>query len=253
MHESETPETTHEWYAHSFDALYPIIYAHRSVEAAAREASFAARELGLTPEDRVLDLGCGAGRHMVHLQGRAASLTGLDYSRALLNEAQRHLTYPASLVRADMRALPFAEHTFDAVVNFFTSFGYFEDDSENLGVVRGIASVLSPGGRFFVDYFNAEYAVRMLERRSTRVTGGYELRERRWVDERAQRLNKVTEVYAGQTHQDTYYESLRLYSPRAFTELFNQAGLEITRFHGDYGGGPMEPDRDRMIAIGRKR
>ncbi|MFP4171600.1 MAG: class I SAM-dependent methyltransferase [Candidatus Hydrogenedentota bacterium] len=253
MHESESPRTAREWYAHSFDALYPIIYAHRSVEAAAREASFAARELGLGREDSVLDLGCGAGRHMVHLQGRVASLTGLDYSQALLNEARRHVTLPASLARADMRALPFAEHAFDAVVNFFTSFGYFEDDSENQGVVRGIAAVLRPGGRFFVDYFNAEYAVRTLDRRSTRTVGGYELRERRWVDEHAQRLNKVTEVYAAESHEDTYYESLRLYSPRAFTELFGQAGLEITRFYGDYDGGPMEPDRDRMIAVGRKR
>lgn len=253
MHESEAPHTTREWYAHSFDALYPIIYAHRNVEAATREASFAARELGLGPDDRVLDLGCGTGRHMVHLQGRVALLTGLDYSRALLNEARRHVASPSHLVRADMRALPFAEHAFDAVVNFFTSFGYFENDSENLGVVQGIAAVLRPGGRFFVDYFNAEYAERTLERRSTRVAGGYELRERRWVDERAQRLNKVTEVYEGQTHEDTYYESIRLYSPRAFTELFSQAGLEITRFHGDHSGGPMEPDRDRMIAIGRKR
>lgn len=253
MHESESPRTAREWYAHGFDALYPIIYAHRSIEAAAREASFAARELGLGCEDRVLDLGCGAGRHMVHLQGRVASLTGLDYSQALLKEARRHLTLPARLVRADMRALPFAEHAFDAVVNFFTSFGYFEDDSENQGVARKIAAVLRPGGRFFVDYFNAEYAVRTLDRRSTRMVGGYELRERRWVDERAQRLNKVTDVYAAESHEDTYYESLRLYSPRAFTELFSQAGLEITRFYGDYGGGPMEPDRDRMIAIGRKR
>ena len=109
-----------DWHQRSFGALYPVLYAHRNVEAAAPEAAFAAQRLGLRPDDRVLDLCCGNGRHMVHLLRHTPRVVGLDYSPDLLALASEQLGNSAGLVRGDMRAVPFGA-VFDAVTNFFTS------------------------------------------------------------------------------------------------------------------------------------
>src|SRR5690606_28759768 len=124
-----------DWFAHAFDALYPVIYAHRTVEAATAEAAFAIEQLKLCNTCSVLDLCCGNGRHMFHLLKHTPRVFGLDYSPALLAIARKQLAGAGLLLRGDMRAIPF-EWVFDALSNFFTSFGYFTYEEENLAVAR---------------------------------------------------------------------------------------------------------------------
>ena len=238
------------WYVETFGEIYPVIYGHRTVEAAAPEARFAADVLELSPRDRVLDLGCGGGRHMAHLNGRVSLIAGLDYSSALLDEARR-LMPQCDVVRADMRAMPFAG-AFDAVVNFFTSFGYFTDE-ENAGVAGQIAAALRPGGRFFVDYFLAGHARANLQAESIRRINGLTIEETRWIDEVNQRLKKTTKVYEEGALSGEYHESVRLYEPEDFQRLFETQGLAVRHFYGDYDGAPLAPGKPRMIAVGSKR
>ena len=148
-----------DWFEAAFGALYPVVYAHRTVESAAPEARFALARTGVGRGDRVLDLCCGGGRHMVHLLQSGARVTGADYSAALLGRARAALAgSDAALVRADMRRLPFAG-VFDAVFSFFTSFGYFADEDDNLEAAREMCRVLKPGGRLFMDYMHADHDV----------------------------------------------------------------------------------------------
>ncbi|MBM3290520.1 MAG: class I SAM-dependent methyltransferase, partial [Candidatus Hydrogenedentes bacterium] len=105
-----------EWYEHAFGDLYPVVYAHRSVEAAAPEAAFAAEALGLRSGEWLLDLCCGSGRHLAHLSGITPRAVGLDYSRALLRLGRAQLGAAMRAVRGDMRAVPFV-NAFDAVTS----------------------------------------------------------------------------------------------------------------------------------------
>lgn len=248
---TKTPPVAGDWYAHSFDALYPVIYAHRSVEAAAREVRFTARELGLQPTDWVLDLACGNGRHMVHLLEKAQCVFGLDYSGALLELAKQVTGCRALTVRADMRAIPFAG-VFDVLVNFFTSFGYFLSEEDDLEVVRGIAWALKPGGRFLIDYVNRAHAERTLVPRSARKVGAYEIHELRTIDRANGRINKATVVFENRKKIGEFQESVRLYHLEAFCELLTQGGLHVDQLFGDYSGAPLDPARPRMIAIGHR-
>ncbi len=247
-----------DWYARSFGSLYPVLYAHRSVEAAEPEALAARERLRLSREDEVLDLCCGAGRHMVHLLGLVRSLTGLDYSPDLLRLARARLRgHPEQsgvprLVRGDMRALPLCTQSFDAVVNFFTSFGYFFEPEENRSVVREVARVLRPGGRFYIDYVNGEYVRKTLVPRSIRETGGYTVVENRWIDDEHARVNKITEVLQRETKVMQFTESVRLYTKAEFCSLLEDNGLEIEALWGDHAGNPLDISRPRMIAAGRK-
>ena len=238
-----------DWHRASFGALYPVIYAHRTVEAAAPEARFAVERSRLAPGDRVLDLCCGNGRHMVHLLTATPHVIGLDYSPDLLGLARRIVGAEAKLLRADMRAIPFVE-AFDVVVNFFTSFGYFFSQDENAAVASGIARALKPGGRFFIDYINRAWTEERLEPESERRSGPYLVRERRWISDN--RVNKVATVREGDRVVQEFSESVRLYSLGELRALLGQCGLELEAVYGDYTGVPLDAFQPRMIAVGRK-
>lgn len=235
-----------DWYEDAFGDLYNVIYAHRSVEAAAPEALFAAQVLDLKPGERVLDLCCGNGRHLVHLARITRYATGLDYSRALLQRARRALGDRARLVRADMRAVPFT-HAFHAVTNFFTSFGYFHNDSENMQVIAETARVLKPGGRVFIDYVNPAFVRDTLEPHTVRRVGEYEIEECRWIDESAKRINKTTRITRHGALVQELGESVRLFDQQELLSLLTQAGLAADYCYGNYTGVPISANEPRMI------
>ncbi len=238
-----------DWYKEGFGALYPVVYAHRTVEAAAPEAAFAAAQLGLTAEDRLLDLCCGTGRHLVHLARRTSHVAGLDYSPDLLCLARRALGAGIPLLRADMRRIPFTG-AFDCITSFFTSFAYFPKREENLGVVRETARALRLGGRFFIDYLNPGFVVANLAPESNREVGEYHVRERRWIA--GERVNKLTEVRRGGDAVARWTESVALYDEAAFVALLKEGGLRPDHLFGDYDGSPVDVSRPRMIAVGRR-
>lgn len=241
-----------DWYRYTFGALYPMIYAHRTPEAAAPEATFAAQCTQLEKTDAVLDLCCGGGRHMAALAGKTNTLTGLDYSPELLRLAKQALPAEARLVRGDMRNLPFAA-TFDVVLNFFTSFGYFQTREENLAVLREMARVLRPGGRFFFDYFSAEHTRRYLRPDSERALQNYRIVEHRWIDLALRRINKSTRVWKEETLVAKFGESVSLYTPDELLAMFDEAGLEPDAQFGDYEGHPIAMERPRVIVAGHRK
>jgi SAM-dependent methyltransferase len=239
-----------DWHRQSFNALYPVVYAHRTVEAARPESEFAADQLRLTSEDRVLDLCCGNGRHMVHLTRRTPHVSGLDWSGDLLAFARANVS-DGRLVRGDMRTVPFVE-SFDALVSFFTSFGYFFTYGENRQVVVEMARALKPRGRFFIDYMNPRFVEKNLEPETVRQYNGYEIRERRWIDRATHRVNKHVEVLRESRDAGEWTESVRLYEEQEFRALIADGGLRVRQLFGNYDGSSVTDGEPRLIAVGQK-
>ena len=137
-----------EWFSHFFDAAYVAQLREEKSPADTRaEVDFLVRRLSLPRGARILDVPCGYGRHAAALARRGFVVLGLDLSRAMIAEGRRRFTEGPRLRlrRADMRRIAFREE-FDAVVNLYTSFGYFEP-AENQAVLRRMARALKPGGR----------------------------------------------------------------------------------------------------------
>ena len=151
-----------------------------AVAAAADEVRFLWKVLSLKKGSRVLDVACGTGRHATRLARRGASVLGVDVTPEYLREARRASRglKNASFVRADMRRLSFRGE-FDAAVNLWTSFGYFERPSDDLEALRGIARALKSGGLFLIDMLDFEAAKRRGQTRHwmTRADGAYVLEE----------------------------------------------------------------------------
>ncbi len=135
------PTPTREWFRDWFGEEYLALYPHRD-EREAREAVDLFRDVALpAAPSRILDLACGAGRHLRELRDVGFEAIGLDLSLTLLRSA-RSTAEADPLVRGDMRKLPFADAAFDGLTSFFTSFGYFADPVDDRRVLLEMERVL---------------------------------------------------------------------------------------------------------------
>lgn len=235
------------WYREWFGQEYLELYAHRDVEEAERNIDFVEEKLGGERPRAILDLACGAGRHTEVLRRRGYRTLGVDLSLTLL--AQRpHLPR----VGGDMRCLPFIDDTFDWILNFFTSFGYFERERENFRVLEEMVRILVPGGRFLIDFLNLDYVLEHLEARETRRRNGHRVDIERWWDPSTYRINKRIRVEGDGRPPRTFLESVRGYSRDEVTIGLRWAGLEVTESYGDFNGEPFHRDSPRLILVGRR-
>ncbi|MEZ4411957.1 MAG: methyltransferase domain-containing protein [Gemmatimonadales bacterium] len=193
---------------------------------------------------RVLDVGCGAGRHARALVAAGARPVGLDLSADLLACAKGT---GVPLVRADMRHLPVRPRSVDLVVNLFTSFGYFEDDAEHARVLHGFAEVLAPGGWFALDFLNADSVRSGLVTEEVQQLGVGPVRIRRELRDGGRRVVKTMHIPDGRT----FVERVRLFQPEELEAMLGDAGLSVESRFGDYHGGPLGPGAPRTILLSR--
>jgi SAM-dependent methyltransferase len=151
-----------------------------------------------------------------------------------------------------MRHLPFRDGALGGAINMFTSFGYFDDEADDARAVAEIARVLRPGGRFLMDFINAEKVGRVSGETTRRREGGVEIEEHRERDATGRRLCKNVRVLRPDGEIVSYREQVRLYTPTELEALVSVAGLRVVERFGDYGAGPYAAASDRLILLAEK-
>ncbi|MEX0995304.1 MAG: class I SAM-dependent methyltransferase [Balneolaceae bacterium] len=245
-----------EWFEEWFDSpLYEQLYANRNEEEASRLADLIERFVPCSSYPRILDLGCGRGRHSLTLAERGYQVKGIDLSeeaieKAVIKANERKLKNVSFQV-GDMRD-PLPE-TFDAVVNLFTTFGYFEEDEENATVISSVGAMLREGGIFFLDYLNADWVRRNYEPEESGTFKELNYEIRRFI--RHDVIYK--EITFSGTHLEqpiSYTERVKLYDLEWFLENFDDRGFEVERIMGDYKGNSYHPETcSRLVIMARKR
>jgi SAM-dependent methyltransferase len=242
------------WYVDFFDGDYlrifsPVLPAERT----AAEVNAVVERLGLGPGARLLDLCCGQGRHAVPLAQLGFQVTGLDLSRPLLDRAAAVAAgrgRRVALVEADMRRLPFADASFDAVLNLFNAFGYLEDDAQDELVLGEVARVLRPGGRFLQELANREALVRgWHDSDVTRTGDGLVVLQERTLNLRSGRERVRYTLLGPDGRQTTREHTIRLYALTELEAMLGRAGLELLAVHGDLDGGPLELDSSFLVTL----
>jgi len=241
-----------EWFASWFDSFhYHKLYAQRDDAEAAGFIDELIPRLRPRQGARVLDLGCGAGRHSKYLASKGLRVTGMDLAAGSIREAKKSEQPRLRFLRHDMR-VPFGRNSFDYVFNFFTSFGYFEKPGEHMAVVRNMAMSLRYGGALVLDYLNVRHAEAQLTSGEIKEIDGVIYRLTRWTDARHFFKRIVVEGRDGEPLE--YVERVAKFSLRDFERMFVPHDLSIEAVHGDYRLSPYDYlDSPRMILVAKKR
>jgi SAM-dependent methyltransferase len=237
-----------DWFEEWFGEDYLRIYQHRDESEAERAIELIAAHLPGGEIRGVLDLACGAGRHSKPLCERWWTV-GLDLSAALLRVARRD-TPDAPYVRADMRELPFADESFDLVVNLFTSFGYFEDDREHARVLARVRDAMKQDGTFVIDFLNASQVRRNLVPYDERVENGVTIEQSRTITPDDRFVEKTIRL---REKGREYVERVRLLSAGDLERLLEAAGFDVVHCFGDYSGARWSENSPRTILFASRK
>jgi SAM-dependent methyltransferase len=234
-------------------ALEETLFNPERLQMAPGDVDGVVRLLGLQPGARILDLCCGPGRHAVELAGRGYAVTGVDRNPAYLDrarEAAGEAGVELELVRADMREFV-RPGAFDAVINLYTSFGYFEDDDQDLRVLQNVKTSLAAGGAALLDLQGKEsMALSFEERRWSEVGGVHLLQHTRAIDDWTRVESRWVLVRDGE--QKEFVIRLRMYSASELKRLFRCAGFGQVAVFGSLDGVPYDHRARRLVAVARR-
>jgi SAM-dependent methyltransferase len=233
------------WYQEWFGEAYLELYSHRDENEARQQVAFFHQQYGAI-NGSILDLACGMGRHMQELQALGYHAVGCDLSYILLRTGVRDYGQ-MPVTRADMRSLPFCDRSFAGLVNFFTSFGYFAEEDENLQVVREMARVLEDGAVFLFDYLNVHRELDKLVQREMKDTPLGMVKIDRWFDPSDRSFNKRMTI-----GDKRYLERVRGYDLDEISAMFSSCNLSIQAAFGDFDGAPFDHQSPRLILLGRR-
>jgi 2-polyprenyl-3-methyl-5-hydroxy-6-metoxy-1,4-benzoquinol methylase len=242
-----------EWWQEAFDDSYLHIYA-RMDRSADESASYIVDRLALPPGVDILDLCGGYGRVAIPLAQRGYRMTVLDLSEHLLAEGKRRAKEAGVEIHwlhGDMREIPSGSH-FDAIINIFTSFGYFDDDTENERVLQGAAQTLNPGGVLLIDVIHRDALLWLgiaqrweeLARYWLLEENHYDLITSRW---RSQRWLIPKE--GGPPKQA--HHSIRVYSAHELHAMCQRCGLEVIEHFGGLNGSTLTKESRRLVTLAK--
>lgn len=242
--------TEKEWYEEWFDTpYYHILYQHRDDEEAAFFLNNLLNKLAL-PKDAVLcDLACGKGRHAKFLFAKNYEVYGLDLSAQSIAEASVFQCDKLKFFKHDMREL-FAENTFDAVFNLFTSIGYFENSGDHLKVFDAVYRSLKKGGCFVIDFMNVKKLIKHLIAKEMKQIENIEFHIERKV-ENGKICKEIRFTHLSKEH--IYHEKVSAFTLKDFEQGLTHVGFSIENIYGDYALNPFSEDfTDRLIIICKK-
>jgi len=247
-------EMTMPWWDIYFDELYLRLFQTiLNPDRTAREVAGTMEMLNLQPGDQILDLCCGQGRHAVPLAQAGYRVTGLDRSLCLLNQAQQRMKIAGAQVQwvqGDMRWLPWREQ-FDACLNLFTAFGYFDDEEENQQVLEEVCRALKPEGVLLLDLSNRDYYLLRWWPRAWQRQGEAIILEETDFDPLTCRFTMTFTWIEGQRSQSISH-SVRHYTAPEIEAMLRAAGLVPRAIYGDFDQTEFDIYSQRMIVIAQK-
>jgi D-alanine-D-alanine ligase len=244
-----------DWWNQIFNSLYlktdaDVVEDHTIT---VREVDFFTRIASLLPDDRILDLSCGQGRHSLELARRGFKfIDGLDRSRYLIQRAKMQAKRECLNVKfreGEARMLPYRPDTFDSIFILGNSFGYFETVNDDLRVLREVYRVLKPWGRLLVDVTDGDYLRQHFQPRSWEwIDKNHFVCRERSISVDKQRLisrEVVTHVEKGVIADQFYAE--RLYNSDSMQELLNAAGFSDIAQHDGLDSDPQRAQDPGMM------
>ena len=230
------------------------LFGPERMEMAPQEVDQIVTMVDLEPGAAVLDLCCGVGRHSLEFARRGYTVTGVDRTTAYLQTARGAAGVEGLAVEwieADAREFLRPE-AFDLAINMYTSFGYFEDPSEDRRVTENLSASLKPGGTLVMDLMGKERLARIFSPRSwdELPDGSLFLQEREIRDDWTWIENRWILVKDGQ--RKDFSLGHRLYDGAGLRTLLLGSGFESVALYGDLDRAPYDNEARRLVAVAQK-
>lgn len=224
-----TKDTT-TWFASWFDTkFYHMLYQDRGDKEAQIFMDNLTNYLNLPVGGTILDLACGKGRHSRYLNTIGFDVTGVDLSENSITHA-KHFENDTLHFNVHNMCKPYSKQ-FDAVFNMFTSFGYFENDEDNLNTIKAIKANLNTTGFGVIDFMNTEYVIDTLVPEDEKTVDGITFNQKRYVKEGY--IIKDINFFADGKHYN-FTERVKALSLADFKTLFKAANVNLLDIFGDY-------------------
>jgi len=218
------------WFASWFDTpYYHILYKDRDYEEAQVFMDNITNYLNLPEDAKILDLACGKGRHSVYLNQLGYDVTGADLSENSIAEASKSSNAKLNFTVHDMRVS--FDEKFDAIFNLFTSFGYFENDEDNLTTLKAIKESLSEYGFAVIDFMNVHHVIQNLVPEETKTVEGIDFKIKRYVKD-GHIFKEIDFEDKGEKFH--FVEKVQALTLEDFEEMMEEAGIFLLDTFGDY-------------------
>ena len=237
---------TSNWFTSWFDTpFYHILYKDRDDSDARFLMDNITNYLNIPEQGTILDLACGRGRHSVYLNTLGFDVTGADLSENSIAFAKQFENEHLHFVVHDM-CKPFYK-TFDAVFNLFTSFGYFENEIDNLNTIKAIKANLNDSGFAVIDFMNSEFVINNLVPEETKTIDGITFNLKRYVEN-----DYIVKDISFNTEGEDYnfQERVKAFTLADFEALFEAADVYLLDVFGDYKLHKFSPKTsERLVMI----
>jgi len=218
------------WFASWFDTpYYHILYKDRDYAEAQVFMDNITQYLNLPDDAKILDLACGKGRHSIYLNELGYDVTGADLSENSIAEASKFANEKLHFEVHDMR-MPF-DQKFDAIFNLFTSFGYFENDEDNLKTLQAIQESLSEYGFAVIDFMNVQHVIENLVPEEVKTVDNIDFHIKRYVKDG--HIFKEID-FEDQGEKFHFVEKVQALTLQNFEEMMEEAGIYLLDTFGDY-------------------
>ena len=241
------------WIDTFFDEFYTRTYTHLKREWTEKQVDFIIETLEIQKEHAIMDVPCGFGRHCLEFARRGYYITGLEYHPIQIERAKNLMEEEGidfHIVQGDMRNIPW-ENKFDRLYNFFTSFGYFDDEG-NEETVRQFHKALKPGGMMLLETMNRDWIVKNMDPgRITHNDDGSIYLEESHLNPLTSRLKGVHTLITPNAKIEKRELELRAYSAHELIELFERNRFEIVKVC-DQAGKEFTIHANRIVLLARK-
>ncbi|MHC4619220.1 MAG: class I SAM-dependent methyltransferase [Planctomycetota bacterium] len=243
------------WYEREdlWEALRPVLFSTEQIESAGEQVEQVISLVDLQPGLSICDLGCGVGRHSLELARRGFRVTGVDRTELYLQEAKEAAAAEGleiEFVKEDMRNFRRPD-SFDVVLSLFTSFGYFEEASDNERVLANVYTSLKSNGKLLLEMMGKEVLARIFRPREWREEGGVTVLEEREVAEHWSRIeNRWILLSDGQRSE--YGFSHWLYSAAELCDMLKRCGFCGVEVYGNLSGSPYDHKAERLVVLARR-
>ena len=235
-----------EWFQDWFNTTYyHLLYDYRNEEEAEHFMSNLIEFLHIKPNDTILDLPCGRGRHSLFLNAQGHRVVGADISENSITHARHFENQNLRFMIHDMRD-PLKER-YHAIFNLFTSFGHFEHEETNAIVLKNFKQGLHENGYVVIDFLNLAKVRAELIPSQELVKQGVRYQIKKRITD--QFIIKDIEVTDGD-NQYKFQEKVQALDLEKFKRYSSEAGLKIIKIFGDYSLNDFsENSSDRLILI----